>query len=78
MPDSATAFEAAGDGESLKEKLPAWPFLYGAYFAILVLLMLYVTSLWLRQRRIDQEIARLDAKLDRIDATLSAGGSRGD
>ncbi len=76
-PDSATTFQAAGDGEALKENLPAWPFLYGAYFAILVLLMLYISTLWLRQRRIDGEIARLDGKLDRIEETLSAGGSRG-
>jgi len=68
--DGPTAFEAAKDGDVVKEHLPAWPFLYGSYFAILVLLMGYLISLWVRQRRLDAEIDRLDKKLDRLDEML--------
>ena len=71
-----TAFKAA-DSDVVKENLPAWPFLYGAYFAIMLILMLYVSSLWYRQRRLDAEIDRLDKKLDRIDEALGKRGAEG-
>lgn len=69
--EGTTSFTAAKDGDVVKENLPAWKFLYGAYFVILVLLMAYLISLWVRQRSLDAEIDRLDKKLDRLDEALS-------
>jgi hypothetical protein len=66
--DPSQAFEAATGPP--KENLPAWPFLYGAYFCIWVLLFAYVGLTWLRNVQLSHKIAGLDARLDRLDAQL--------
>jgi len=62
------AFEAGGTVP--KENLPAWPFLYGAYFCFWALLFGYMIYTWRRSVQISGRIAHLDARLDQIDADI--------
>ncbi len=66
--DPSQAFEAATGPP--KENLPAWPFLYGAYFCIWLLLFAYVGFTWLRNVQLSHRIASLDTRLDKLDAQL--------
>lgn len=66
--DPSQAFEAATGPP--KENLPAWPFLYGAYICIWLLLFAYVAFTWLRNVQLSHRIAGLDARLDELDAKL--------
>jgi ABC-type transport system involved in cytochrome c biogenesis permease subunit len=62
------AFEAASGAP--KENLPAWPFLYGAYFCIWGLLFAYIIFTWYRNVQLSGRISELDARLDRLDGEL--------
>ena len=62
------AFEAGGTIP--KENLPAWPFLYGAYFFFWALLFGYMVFTWSRSAQINTRIAQLDARLDQLDTEL--------
>lgn len=66
--DPSQAFEAATGPP--KENLPAWPFLYGAYFCIWGILFAYVGFTWLRNVQLSHRIAGLDARLDKLDTQL--------
>jgi hypothetical protein len=69
-PSNSVGFQAV-EGP-IKENLPGWPFLYGAYTVLWVLMMGYVIFLWLRQRKLDDQIARVDQRLAQIDQKLDA------
>ena len=58
------AFEASN--EAPKENLPAWPFLYGAYFCIWGLLFGYMFYTWYRNVQLSGRIAALDGRLDDV------------
>jgi CcmD family protein len=45
------------------EKLPATPFVFGAYAIVWIVLIAYVFSLWRRLGRVEQEMAALASRL---------------
>lgn len=65
---ASMGFEATD--EPIKENLPGWPFLYGAYSFIWAILMGYVVFLWMRQRQLNEQIARIDRRLGEVDHKL--------
>ena len=64
-------FEAATD-EAPKENLPAWPFLYGAYTFLWLLIFAYVVFLWRKQAALEARISAVDKRMDAVDAALEA------
>ena len=66
---SSVGFDAAQD-DVPKENLPAWPFLYGAYFAIWLLLLIYLGLMGFQNARLQGRIRALDARLDKLDRAL--------
>jgi hypothetical protein len=52
-----------------QEQLPAAPLVIGAYSVVLVALVLYLWSIWLRLSRVEREIAQVSRR-------IQAGGNR--
>ena len=63
------AFAAAPDSAP-RENLPAWPFLYGAYGVIWLLVFLYILFLWRKHGAIESRLQAIDKRMDDIDAAL--------
>jgi hypothetical protein len=70
------SFEALKDGV-VRENLPGWPFLYGAYGFILFCLLAYIIFLWSRQRTLDAKIAQVDRRLTEVDQALDKLSGQG-
>ncbi len=68
--DSSMGFEATT--EVPKDNLPGWPFLYGAYTCIWVLLLGYVIFMWRKQSALTAQIGRVDKRLDELDRAIEA------
>jgi hypothetical protein len=57
------------DPAAEQEQLPAAPLVIGAYSVVLVALVLYLWSIWLRLSRVEREIAQVSRRIE-------AGGNR--
>jgi CcmD family protein len=68
--EPSTAFKASN--EAPKENLPGWPFLYGAYSLIWLLLFGYVVFLWKKHLAIEAQLARVNKRMDDFDGALEA------
>ena len=61
--------KASADGLQ-KENLPGWPFLYGAYSVIWLLIFGYIGFMWFKQMQISRQIGEMDRRLDSIDQII--------
>lgn len=61
--------KASADGLQ-KENLPGWPFLYGAYSVIWLLIFGYIGFMWFKQMQISSQIGEMDRRLDSIDQII--------
>jgi len=57
-------FELAKPGDIQTERLPATPFVFGAYAIVWIVVTVYVLTLWRRAARAEKELASLAARLE--------------
>jgi CcmD family protein len=56
-------FVPAGPDDIVREQLPATPFVFAAYAAVWVVLIVYVFTLWTRINRVERELSEVSARL---------------
>ena len=56
-------FQPVRPGELQTENIPAAPLIFAAYATVWVVLLLYVFALWRKLRRVEHELADVNAKL---------------
>ena len=66
----STAFKASD--EAPKENLPAWPFLFGAYGFMWLLVFGYIVFLWRKHVAIEAQLDRVNKRMDDFDGALDA------
>jgi CcmD family protein len=57
-------FQPVGPGDIISENLPATPFVFAAYAAVWIALLIYVISLWRRLTRVERELAEVTSRLE--------------